>query len=208
MHYRRIFSTKKHIFRDFIEEAKYYIKNILCCFDMYKGCIQLNNFRLINYSFQNDYNSIKSEVVFLKKEIESILFDNDIDVVLPRKIKFRFMTMKENFILNHNYDDWNIFKNITIKKYPLLKQSLEVAENLKSFYAFNMFIMKKKLYIEFMEMMFNILFEMEKTVNLENKNDYQKRLFGFVSERFLNIFIIYKMSILKIKELDVIFIAE
>ena len=66
-----------------------------------------------------------------------------------------------------------------------------------------MFIAKKELIDEYCEWLFDILFESEKTINktLETKDKYNKRVYGFLSERLFNVWI--KTKKLKIKELPV-----
>jgi len=201
MHYRRIFTSQKYLIQQIVNNVKYTIKNILCCLNLYKFCLSISNFRLVKKTITND------EAKALYNELKLLVENDKFDIILPKKVKFRFQSLKDNFILHHNYDDWYLFKKITITKYPFLNEAFNETESINEFYAFNMFIMKRKIYNEYMEMMFDILFTMEKEIDFKHKNDYQKRLFGFLSERLLNIYLIYKKKNeeLKIKELNVIF---
>ena len=56
-----------------------------------------------------------------------------------------------------------------------------------------MFVMKKDLYQKYCEWLFSILFESEKFIKISD-NKYQKRVFGFLSERLLNIFVRHEIK--------------
>lgn len=55
---------------------------------------------------------------------------------------------------------------------------------------FNMFYASKELITKYANWVFDILFELEKRINLNERDDYQKRVFGFLSERLFNIWIL------------------
>ena len=60
-----------------------------------------------------------------------------------------------------------------------------------------MMFCKKELFDQYCIWLFDILFELEKYVNLNELNDYQKRLYGFLSERLLNIWVRENKVIIK-----------
>ncbi len=72
----------------------------------------------------------------------------------------------------------------------------------KKLYLYNMFIMKKKDFDEYCKWLFDILFKLESQIDISNYDNYQSRIFGFLSERLFNVWI--KKHNLKIKEIPVI----
>ena len=66
----------------------------------------------------------------------------------------------------------------------------------------NMFVMKKTLFDEYCSWMFNILFKLEKRIDISGYNQYEARVFGFISERLFNVWL--ENQQLKVKEMPVI----
>lgn len=69
-----------------------------------------------------------------------------------------------------------------------------------------MMIMKKKYFDEYCEWLFDILFELEKRLDISGYSDYDARVFGFVSERLLDVWVFTKNY--KYKELPVGFMED
>ena len=68
---------------------------------------------------------------------------------------------------------------------------------------YNMMIAKRETYSEYCQWLFEILFEVEKKADLTDYNDYQKRIYGFLAERLLNVWLLANNN-LKVKKLLVI----
>ena len=58
-----------------------------------------------------------------------------------------------------------------------------------SVHTLNMFVAKKELIDKYCEWLFTILSNVEKRIELGLRNDYQKRVFGFLAERLFNVWI-------------------
>ena len=71
-----------------------------------------------------------------------------------------------------------------------------------SFYACNMFITSKKIFNEYYKWCFDILFELEKRTDISDYDNYNKRIYGFMSERLFNVWLNYHKE-LKKKEMPV-----
>lgn len=59
-------------------------------------------------------------------------------------------------------------------------------------FYYNMFIMKRELFMEYANLKFTVLFELDKRMKAQNIIDPFGRLFGYLSEFFINFFIHYK----------------
>ena len=72
-------------------------------------------------------------------------------------------------------------------------------------FLMNMFISNRKFVDDYCTWLFDILFEVEKKINFSD-DAYQKRVFGFISERLFTLYIFHNK--LKVKELPLLFIKD
>jgi hypothetical protein len=70
---------------------------------------------------------------------------------------------------------------------------------------FNMFITKKNIFDNYCEWLFRLLFEVEKDVKI-SPYTYQARVFGFMSERLLQLYVVHNK--LNVKYLPFYFITN
>ena len=61
----------------------------------------------------------------------------------------------------------------------------------RSGHRFNMFIMKKSIADKYCEWLFNILFEVEKNTDVSSWDTSEKRIYGYLSERLLDVWLDY-----------------
>lgn len=144
---------------------------------------------------------IKSKKLFLNTlEIQNIL--KRYDIILPRREIYREIAYKQYCNNSGFAADLESVREIIENKCPEYLEGYDNVMNSNRMYQFNMMICNKKLFDKYCEWLFDILFELEKTVDLSKYNDYQKRIYGFLSERLLNVWV--KVNDLKIKEHRVI----
>lgn len=62
---------------------------------------------------------------------------------------------------------------------------------------YNMMIMRWGDFNEYCEWLFEVLFEVKKRINIENYNIFQGRIFGYMSERLLMVFVLKKQMRIK-----------
>src|SRR5690606_5783299 len=139
------------------------------------------------------YHGLKGDKI--KKYLEKY------DIILPKRPKMR-VTVKENYERNHYIQDLFYAREVIEHKYQDYIKAFDEVMKSKRQYLFNMFIMKKELLNQYAEFLFTILFEVEKHVDISSYDQYQRRIFGFISERLFNVWVLKEN--LKVKELNII----
>lgn len=59
-------------------------------------------------------------------------------------------------------------------------------------YGFNMMITRKDILNEYSKWLFDILFTLENKIDISEYDEYQQRIYGFLSERLFNVWIKHK----------------
>ena len=80
-------------------------------------------------------------------------------------------------------------RQVIHEKYPQYMPSFEKVMKRTWAHMFNMFIMKRKPLDEYCTWMFDVLSEVEKRTDISNYSDYEKRVYGFLSELLLDVWL-------------------
>lgn len=199
MHYRRYFLKPRGIFGKFFVDFNFFRKKLKNS-SKDKSFFSYSSTQIFSTesNFSNHFNKFK---IFIKNNSE------EFDLFVPEYLYFS-TSIKEHYKTHHNLQDLLQIENIINNKHPEFLESFEKIMSGNKLYAYNMFIAKKYFYIAYMNWLFDILFEFEDLINIEEYDEYQSRVFGFLSERLFNVFLDYYMNrnYLKIKELPVAFI--
>lgn len=126
------------------------------------------------------------------------------DIIVPKKY-WLLSTVEKHYKKHHNYVDLQNIKTIIINKYPEYKDSLKYVMNSRYTYPYNMFIAKDEVFNQYCEWLFDILFQYKNSNVIQYSDKYQERVYGFISERLLNVFL--KKNNLSAFEVD-IFLSE
>ena len=138
--------------------------------------------------FSVKVNKDKKQSVLTKSQLDELL--SSTDVVLPKKRKYYIETIYNHY--SHTFDGTQLDKTREIIncKYPDYIDAFDEVMNSRSAHMFNMFIMKKELFDSYCEWLFDILFELENEIDLSEMSAFDARLFGRVSERLLDVWLI------------------
>lgn len=132
------------------------------------------------------------------------------DVILPKKQKVTSFKipcgMKKHFATVQGLEgqqSWEVMERVLKTKYPEMSEAFNRFEKQKSGYFYNMCIMKKETFAAYHEWLFDILFQVEKELDISSFSPYNQRMFGFLSERLMTFWVEYHQ--LAVKELPVVF---
>lgn len=130
----------------------------------------------------------KNDIFYEDDErIEKILQNNDI-IVSPKWLTIE--TVYDIYKNKHYSSDLDEIENIIKEKHSDYLASYKKIMNGHYGYQCNMFICKKETIDKYCEWLFSILFELEKRIDITNRDNYQKRVYGFLSERLLAVWIL------------------
>lgn len=172
-HYRRFFT---HSLKPF----EYKFKRLL----YYPAGLWRKRHGLI---YTRNLNFWKSKLVS-KQEIEQLL--KTYDAILPTRRIFKY-SVKEHYRRYHDLEDLDILERIIEEKYPEYISSFKSVLSGNRMFANNMFILKWEDFNELMEWLFSILFQFEEEIKLTDYKGYQERIFGFLSERLITLWVVH-----------------
>jgi hypothetical protein len=127
------------------------------------------------------------------------------DAILPQARKLKY-TVETHYRRYHDINDLKLLEAILTEKYPEYLDAFHDVLQGKKLYANNMFVLRNQQFQEFMSWWFDVLFEFERRIDLDQYTDYQKRILGFMAERLLNIW--FKKQQLNCIELPVIYFKK
>lgn len=113
------------------------------------------------------------------------------DIILPKRNRAE-PSIYGNYAKKHFQKDMDICLDVIRSTMPEYADDVQAAMSQKKETVCNMFVMSKTLMDEYCAWLFAVLFEAEKRMDLTDYNDYQKRVFGFLSERLFNVWLYHK----------------
>ena len=136
-------------------------------------------------------------------DLETLL--NDYDIILSPKRHYPY-NVATQYAIFHLVNDLNLLKEVIQHLTPEYAEAFHTfMYHCNAYSGYNMFITGRKHFDEYSQWLFSVLFELEKRVKLSAYPD-QARLFGYLSERLINVYCIRHR--LKIKYVPVIMPLE
>ena len=146
----------------------------------------------------------KFSSVLSSKEAENLL--KETDIILPKKRNYFIETNYSHYIHAHHKEGIDMLGDIIKRDYKEYAKAYDTVMNRTAAHMFNMFIMRKDYFDEYCEWLFDILFKIEENLDISDYSSYEARVFGFLAERMLDIWLETKQ--LSYKELNVLFMEH
>lgn len=158
--------------------------------------------------FNRNYNDVKGiyqlefddlglenqeEICLSKDAMESCIKEFDIIIPIKNNFKIHYQNNWEQYEKSPHLhiEDLKKMYDVLIAEYPEYKEAADIyLADSKALFC-NMFIMKKELFNEYSEFMFNILEKTELLIDFTNYSVDEYRVIGHLSERLLGIYVQY-----------------
>ena len=123
------------------------------------------------------------------------------DVILPKKRRYYIETLYSHYAHTMYVEPLDETGKIILELYPEYAKEFNKLKKRTSAHMFNMFVMKKQLLNNYCTWLFNILFELEKRVDVTKYSSFHARLFGRISELLLDVYL--RTNKIKYKEVAI-----
>ena len=111
------------------------------------------------------------------------------DMIVPKKRNYYIETSWSHYEHVHHIKDLEITRQVLANKYPEYLPSFDKLMQKKAVHMFNMFIAKSDIFDSYTTWLIDVLEEVEKKTNISDYSDYEKRVFGFIGELLLDVWI-------------------
>lgn len=124
--------------------------------------------------------------VFTEAEYERIL--KEYDIVTTKQLELPG-SYRNGFGAHHKVGILDETGRVIAERYPEYYDTFVSLVHQNKTYFGNIMVAKKKLYDTYCEWLFTIFFELQKRIDLTFEDDYHKRVFGFISEFLLYVWV-------------------
>ena len=122
-----------------------------------------------------------------KEQAEKLL--QKAPIVLPKKRNYYIETGYNQYAHAHHEEDLIMTRAILEEKWPEYVPTFDRTLGRTTGHRFNMFIMKRDLLDRYCGWLFAVLAELESKLDISEYSDYDKRVFGFIGERLLDVWV-------------------
>lgn len=168
---------------DNISEKNQYYSELTGLYWIWKNYTGADYLGLCHYRrfFLNDDAKLMTEADYM-----DILSRYDVIVSKSQKGSYDYRTV---YSRSHDVRNLDMTGEIIKEKYPdYYATFLDVIADNRC-YVGNLFVAPKRLFYAYCEWLFTIFFALEKRINVDGYDDYHKRVFGFLSEQLLIVWI-------------------
>lgn len=147
------------------------------------GLVHYRRYFASRYSIHRN----KWENILGSKELAAIM--QSYDLILPKKRNYVIESTFSHYAHAHHEKDLHTVRTVICEQCPQYLPAFDLVMRQRAGHRLNMFIMKRKALYDYCDWLFPILFELEKRIDISNYDEYNKRVFGFIGERLLDVWL-------------------
>ena len=114
------------------------------------------------------------------------------DILLPKPRRYVIETNYSHYAHAHHESDLLAVRHILQALYPQDVPAFDQVMRRRGGHRFNMFIMRREQMNAYCAWLFSILFELEPLLDTTSYDPYNQRVFGFIGERLLDVWLASK----------------
>jgi hypothetical protein len=128
------------------------------------------------------------QYILSENRIEQLM--KSYDLILPKEYCL-YGTALQQYSTGQHKKDYLLCGEILKEKYPEYWDDFQRITDSDTIFICNMYIGKKKIIDNYCSWLFDILFELEKRTDLTGYTVAEKRIYGYLSERLFNVWILH-----------------
>lgn len=141
-----------------------------------------------------------------KDEIEQLI--ERYPIIIPNSRCVTEKNVYEHYGKRHNAKDLDLCREVIAEKYPAYISAYDYAMDTMLISMANMWITRKDIYDRYCQWLFDILFEVEKRLDMTGYDEYQKRVMGFLSERLFRVWLLMQPERITEENIEMAEIAD
>lgn len=130
----------------------------------------------------------KFERILGRDKAEKLL--SDCSVLLPKKRHYFIESNRSQYIHAHHEIGLTAAEKVIKEYYPQYSSAFDEVMARTSGHRFNMFVMRRDIANSYCEWLFDVLFKVEGMLDISSWSDKEKRVFGYLSERLLDVWLL------------------
>jgi len=146
--------------------------------------------------------SVGGQQVASSNELAALLVNHD--VVLSRPRNYWIESVRKHYQNAHNGEDLVVLEQVIRARSPEYLHAFEQVMSSTKVSLYNMSVMRETQFNAYCRWLFDILFEVRQRIPWQSYGPYQGRVFGFLAERLLNVWVLHNIPQERICHLPVV----
>ncbi len=170
---------------------------------VWKNIDDIDNVGFVHYRRYFTFHPVSKNKKYFVNSNSIIKLLNNFDFIVPKKFWWGKRNLIDKYSLGFGLKkDLDATREVILKLYPNYVQTFDYVLKTNNAFYMNMYITNKILSNNYSNWLFSILFELEKQIDLSGYSIQQSRVFGYLSEILLNVYI--KHNKFRIKHMQVV----